>query len=410
MADLPDGEKAPEDGSLPDISMERPLSAYIHVPFCEVRCGYCDFNTYTSDELGPGATPQEYDGELLKEIALAGTVLDGGRPLETVFFGGGTPTYLKAGQLTHILGVLEMVFGFEPGAEISTEANPETVDLAYLQELRAAGFTRVSVGMQSAVPHVLATLDRLHTPERVPHVIGWAREAGLSASLDLIYGTPGESLEDWRTSLSAAIAMSPDHISAYGLGIEPGTKMGQQVKRGLLPNTDPDDLAAKYEIADEMLSAAGYTWYEVSNWAKPGHAARHNLAYWRGDNWWGFGPGAHSHINGTRFWNVKHPRAWAQRLNSGVSPAAAREILSEKERADEQIMLGIRLAEGLPLTAGIAKPGEAPSRADLARRRHKTMVLAADGLLRSDQLALSRMVLTLRGRLLADTVIRELWD
>ncbi|WP_182354044.1 radical SAM family heme chaperone HemW [Flaviflexus huanghaiensis] len=410
MPDLPDGERAPEDGRLPDISMDRPLSAYVHVPFCEVRCGYCDFNTYTSDELGPGATPQEYDGELLKEIALAGDVLDGGRPLETVFFGGGTPTYLDASQLTHILGVLEMVFGFEPGAEITTEANPETVDRDYVQELRDAGFTRVSVGMQSAVPHVLATLDRLHTPERVPRVIEWARDVGLSCSLDLIYGTPGESLDDWQTSLAEAIAMDPDHISAYGLGIEPGTKMGQQVRRGVLPDTDPDDLAAKYEIADEMLSAAGYTWYEVSNWSKPGHAARHNLAYWRGNNWWGFGPGAHSHINGTRFWNVKHPRAWAQRLNSGVSPAAAREVLSEQERAEEQIMLGIRLAEGLPLTAGILRQDASIDPVDLAQRRHKTMLLAADGLLRSDQLARSRMVLTLRGRLLADTVIRQLWD
>lgn len=410
MPDLPEGEEAPTDGSLPDISMDRPFSAYVHVPFCQVRCGYCDFNTYTSNELGPGATPQEYDTELLSEIALASDVLNGGRPLETVFFGGGTPTYLESSQLTHILGVLEMAFGFEDGAEISTEANPETVDENYLAALKAGGFTRVSVGMQSAVPHVLKTLDRLHTPERVPLVIDWARKAGLSASLDLIYGTPGESLEDWRLSLREAISMEPDHISAYGLGIEPGTKMGQQVKRGILPDTDADDLAAKYEIAEELLSAAGYEWYEVSNWSKPGHEARHNLAYWRNWNWWGFGPGAHSHINGTRFWNVKHPRAWSQRLQAGQSPAAGRERLSSEERASEDIMLGIRLAEGLPLTAGLAGPGEAPDRAALAKRRHKTMVLAADGLLRPDMLARSRMVLTLRGRLLADTVIRELWD
>lgn len=410
MPDLPEGEEAPKDGSLPDVSMDRPLSAYVHVPFCQVRCGYCDFNTYTSSELGPGATPREYDSQLLREIALAGAVLDGGRPLETVFFGGGTPTYLASSQLTHILGVLEMVFGIDDGAEVTTEANPETVDEDYLRHLKAAGFTRVSVGMQSAVPHVLATLDRLHTPERVPHVIEWARAAGLSASLDLIYGTPGESLDDWRHSLDEAIAMSPDHISAYGLGIEPGTKMGQQVKRGILPDTDPGDLAAKYEIADELLTEAGYDWYEVSNWAKPGHAARHNLAYWRNSNWWGFGPGAHSHINGTRFWNVKHPRAWSQRLQAGESPAAGREVLSDKERAAEDIMLGIRLAEGLPLTAGLAGAGEAPGRAELAERRHRTMLLAADGLLNSHELARGRMALTLRGRLLADTVIRELWD
>lgn len=410
MPKLPDGVEAPVDGSLPDISMNKPFSAYVHVPFCQVRCGYCDFNTYTSHELGPGATPGEYDNQLLGEIALAGQVLDGGRPLETIFFGGGTPTYLRAGQLAHILGVLELVFGFEDGAEISTEANPETVDEEYLKTLKEAGFTRVSVGMQSATSHVLATLDRLHTPERVPMVIDWARNAGLSTSLDLIYGTPGESLDDWRHSLSEAISMSPDHISAYGLGIEPGTKMGQQVKRGILPDTDPDDLAAKYEIAEEVLSEAGYSWYEVSNWSKPGHEARHNMAYWRNNNWWGFGPGAHSHINGTRFWNVKHPRAWAERLKNDQSPAAAREILSPQERAEEDIMLGIRLAEGLPDTAGLAGPGEAPGRAELAKRRHKTMTLAHEGLLDPRRLANGRMVLTLKGRLLADTVIRELWD
>ncbi|WP_259365207.1 radical SAM family heme chaperone HemW [Flaviflexus equikiangi] len=410
MADLPDGEDAPRDGRLDDVSMERPLSAYVHVPFCQVRCGYCDFNTYTSNELGAGATPREYDTQLLGEIALAGTVLEGGRPLQTVFFGGGTPTFLQASQLAHILGVLDLVFGLEEAAEVTTEANPETVDGDYLHTLKEAGFTRVSIGMQSAVPHVLATLDRLHTPARVPLVRDWARDAGLSASLDLIYGTPGESLDDWRLSLSEAIAMEPDHISAYGLGIEPGTKMGQQVKRGLLPDTDPDDLAAKYEIADSMLSAAGYAWYEVSNWAKPGHEARHNIAYWRNDNWWGFGPGAHSHINGTRFWNVKHPRAWSARLQAGESPAAAREILTPRERAEEDIMLGIRLAEGLPLTAGIAKPGQAPARAALAKRRHVTMLLASDGLLQPHRLAEGRMVLTLKGRLLADTVIRSLWE
>ncbi|MEZ7898895.1 MAG: radical SAM family heme chaperone HemW [Flaviflexus sp.] len=410
MPELPDGEEAPKDGSLPDIAMDRPLSAYVHVPFCQVRCGYCDFNTYTSTELGAGATPREYDTQLLGEIALAGQVLDGGKPLSTVFFGGGTPTFLQASQLAHILGVLELVFGIEEGAEVTTEANPETVDAEYLRALKEAGFTRVSVGMQSASTHVLATLDRLHTPERVPQVITWAKDAGLSSSLDLIYGTPGESLDDWRHSLREAISMNPDHISAYGLGIEPGTKMGQQVKRGILPDTDPDDLAAKYEIADEMLSEAGYSWYEVSNWSKPGHQSRHNMAYWRNNNWWGFGPGAHSHINGTRFWNVKHPRTWAERLKAGESPAAAREILSPEERSEEDIMLGIRLAEGLPLTAGLAGPGEAPNRAALAGRRHKTMLLASDGLLDPTELAGGRMVLTLKGRLLADTVIRTLWD
>lgn len=405
MADLPDGEVAPADGRVPDHSMDRPLTAYVHVPFCRVRCGYCDFNTYTSTELGEGAKPEEYDTEILREIALAADVLEGGRPLSTVFFGGGTPTFLRASQLAHILGVLELSFGFEPDAEITTEANPETLDLDYIKQLKSAGFTRVSVGMQSSVDHVLKILDRVHTPSKVPEVTEMIMGEGLDVSVDLIYGAPGESLDDWRASLESAIALGTPHISAYGLGIEPGTKMGQQVKRGILPPTDPDDLAAKYEIADQMLSEAGYEWYEVSNWAKPGHESAHNRAYWKNDNWWGFGPGAHSHINGTRFWNVKHPRVWAEKLRAGLSPAAAREVLSDAEQAEELIMLGIRTREGLPLTAGM----DPTNKSDLFHRRKVTMELAADGLLDTAELASGRMVLTLKGRLLADTVIRALW-
>lgn len=386
----------------------RPFSAYVHVPFCRLRCGYCDFNTYTSTTLGPGATPAEYHSTVLAEIGAVATELGTTRELSTVFFGGGTPTFLRAAQLANILGSLELAFGLAPGAEVTTEANPETVDERYLAQLKAAGFTRVSVGMQSAVGHVLATLDRQHTPERVPQVIEWARQAGLDTSLDLIYGTPGESLSDWRDSLRAAIDIGPDHISAYGLGIEPGTKMGAQVARGVLPPTDPDDQADKYELAEELLSAAGYRWYEVSNWARPGHEARHNLHYWRGDDWWGFGPGAHSHINGVRLWNIKHPRAYAARLGIAdpigapdpILAVADYEVLTPDQRVDEDIMLGIRLATGIDLDLGVVTGHEA--------RRLAAAELARDGLIEPEALSAGRLVLTLRGRLLADVVIRAL--
>lgn len=388
--------------ALPQLHLSgRPLSAYVHVPFCQVRCGYCDFNTYTSTTLGPGATPEDYDSTLLAEIGAVATELGETPELSTVFFGGGTPTFLRADQLVYILGSLELAFGIAAGAEVTTEANPETVDEAYLAQLKAGGFTRISVGMQSAVPHVLATLDRLHDPQRVPRVIDWARGVGLDTSLDLIYGTPGESLDDWRESLEAAIDIGPTHISAYGLGIEPGTKMGAQVARGILPPTDPDDQADKYELADELLTAAGYSWYEVSNWARPGHEARHNMHYWTNDDWWGFGPGAHSHIGGVRLWNLKHPRAYAAALTKGLA-VDDYEVLTKEQRRSEDIMLGIRLANGLDLYAG--------NPADPARRRAAAEQLAGDGLLEREALDVGRMVLTLRGRLLADVVIREIID
>jgi len=322
------------------------------------------------------------------------------RPVQTVFLGGGTPTILPAGDLVRMLEALRTTWGIAPGAEVTTEANPDSVTPATLAELADGGFTRVSFGMQSAVGHVLRTLDRTHDPERIPDVVAWARAAGLEVSLDLIYGTPGESLEDWRTSLEAALATGVDHVSAYALVVEPGTKMAAQVRRGELPAPDGDDEAAKYELADEMLTAAGLHWYEVSNWARtPAQACQHNLAYWRGHDWWGIGPGAHSHVGGVRWWNVKHPRAYAARLEAGLSPAAGREVLDEESRRLERVLLGVRLAEGLPL-------------ADVdPARRGAVAGLVADGLVDGHaavRRADPRVVLTRRGRLLADTVVREL--
>ena len=353
----PAGEPAPTDGSLPLQARagagRRRLGCYVHVPFCRVRCGYCDFTTYTADELGPaaGASRAGYPDAVLAELDLAARVLTAAglppRPVETVYLGGGTPTLLGPQPLARIVaGVVER-FGLAPGAEITTEANPDSVEPADLDALASAGFTRVSLGMQSAAAQVLAVLDRTHDPSRVPAVVGWARAAGLAVSLDLIYGTPGESESDWRHSVEAALACEPDHVSAYALVVEPGTRLAARVRRGELSPPDDDDLAGKYELGDDLLSAAGLSWYEVSNWARPGHACRHNLGYWRGDDWWGAGPGAHSHVGGVRWWNSRHPGQWGQAVAVGRSPAVAREVLTTAERSTEEVLLRSRLAEGL---------------------------------------------------------------
>ncbi len=408
MPQLPDGETAPDDGALPASAAagarDRAFGVYLHVPFCTVRCGYCDFNTYTATELGGGASQASYAVTAAREVALAARVLDRAglppRQASTVFVGGGTPTVLPAGDLAAMLAAVRDAWGLADDAEVTTEANPDSVTPESLAALAAAGFTRVSFGMQSAVPHVLATLDRTHDPARVPQVVRWAREAGMRTSLDLIYGTPGESLDDWRTSVEAALAAGVEHVSAYALVVEPGTRMGARVRRGELAAPDDDDQAAKYELADDLFAAAGLGWYEVSNWAAtPADACRHNLAYWRGDDWWGIGPGAHSHVGGVRWWNVKHPRAYAARLESGLSPAAAREVLDEDARALERVLLEVRLSSGLPVAA-LSDEG-----------RRAVAGLVADGLVspgpalrREDR----RVVLTRRGRLLADAVVRAL--
>ncbi|MCX6499773.1 MAG: radical SAM family heme chaperone HemW [Arthrobacter sp.] len=405
---LPLGDPAPPDGLLPGQALEgaadRAFGLYVHIPFCAVRCGYCDFNTYTATELGGGASQDAYAGTAVAEVDFAGRVLRASglpeRRLSTVFFGGGTPTLLPAGDLARILAAAIDTWGLEPGAEVTTEANPDSVTPESLQVLADAGFTRVSFGMQSAVPHVLKVLDRTHTPSRVPQVVEWARDAGLAVSLDLIYGTPGESLEDWRYSLETALSYGPDHISAYALIVEDGTKLAAQIRRGEVPGIDDDDHAAKYELADELITAAGLGWYEVSNWARtPEQACRHNLAYWRGDDWWGIGPGAHSHVGGVRWWNVKHPTAYAARLGSHVSPAAGRETLDAETRNVERVMLEARLVTGLaiPSLGGLGDTG-----------RHAVAGLIADGLVDPGEAFKGRLVLTLKGRLLADAVVRRI--
>ena len=399
----PDGEPVPADGSLPQGALAGaaavPFGVYVHVPFCQTRCGYCDFNTYTATELGPGASRADYAASAIQEIQLAARVLDGqAGPVQAVFFGGGTPTLLPAADLAAILRAIDSELGLAPDAEVTAEANPETVDERVLAGLRAGGFTRISLGMQSAVPHVLAVLDRVHRPGRPEQCVAWARAAGFGqVSLDLIYGTPGESDDDWQLSLDRAISAGPDHISAYSLIVEEGTRLAARIRRGELPPPDDDVLADRYLMADDRLTAAGLGWYEVSNWARSAASqCRHNQLYWTGGNWWGAGPGAHSHVGGTRWWNLRHPAAYAQRLAAGQSPGQAREVLTVAEQATERIMLATRLESGCPV-ADLTPGGVAAARRAVA-----------DGLASPAALAAGSVRLTRSGRLLADAVIRGL--
>ncbi|MEV8307869.1 radical SAM family heme chaperone HemW [Streptomyces flavidovirens] len=406
---LPDGEPMPHDGALPAHALagaaERPLGFYLHVPYCATRCGYCDFNTYTATELrgsgGALASRDNYADTLVEEVRLARKVLgDDPRPVRTVFVGGGTPTLLAAGDLVRMLGAIRDEFGIADDAEVTTEANPESVNPAYLEELRAGGFNRVSFGMQSAKQHVLKILDRTHTPGRPEACVAEARAAGFEhVNLDLIYGTPGESDADWQASLDAAIGAGPDHVSAYALIVEEGTQLARRIRRGEVPMTDDDVHADRYLMTESALSAAGFEWYEVSNWATS-DAARclHNELYWRGADWWGAGPGAHSHVGGVRWWNVKHPGAYAQALGDGRSPGAGREVLPAEDRRVERVLLELRLADGCPLSL-LAPAGLAAAERALA-----------DGLLAAEPFGAGRAVLTLRGRLLADAVVRDLVD
>lgn len=401
---LPEGEPAPESGLLPASaavgSADRNFGVYVHVPYCRVRCGYCDFNTYTAEELG-GTSRGDYASQVDWELEFgAGVLRDSGvaeRKVSTVFFGGGTPTLLPATDLAQMLGTIKRVWGLVAGAEVTTEANPDSVDLEYLQTLKAAGFTRVSFGMQSAVPSVLATLDRTHSPERVPQVVAWAREAGLQVSVDLIYGTPGETLADWERSIDAALAMDPDHISAYALIVERGTKLAAQIRRGEVAEPSDDLHAEMYELADARFAAAGYNWYEISNWSRtPETRSRHNLSYWTGEDWWAAGPGAHSHVGGTRWWNVKHPGAYAQRVSAGVSPAHSRELLGGEQRREERVLLETRIADGLAVEVLTD-----------AERGAVAPLIAAE-LIDGRAALRGRIVPTLRGRLLADTVVHQI--
>jgi oxygen-independent coproporphyrinogen-3 oxidase len=394
----PDGAPAPPDGALGPAARaalgRAPLGVYVHVPFCLTRCGYCDFNTYTTGDRGAFVTAA------LAEVGLAARVLRGdgdeggagSAPVRTVFLGGGTPTLLTPAEIGALLEEVDARIGLAPDVEITVEANPDTVDEAVLSALRDRGVTRVSFGVQSVVPHVLAVLERRHEPARALEVIAAATTLGFDGvSADLIYGTPGEGDADWEASLEAVVAAGVDHVSTYGLTIEPGTKLAAQVRRGVVPRPDPDVQARRYAAADAHLRAAGLDWYELASWSRVDAArCRHNVGYWRSHDWWGIGPGAHSHVAGTRWWNVAHPGEYARRLAAGVSPARAREELDDAARRLERVMLELRLRDGLD--AALAD--------DAALDR-----LVADGLIDRHG---GRAVLTLAGRQRADHVTEAL--
>ena len=408
----PTAQTLPEFVSQAVNGTDRTFSLYVHVPFCLSRCGYCDFNTYISPDLGPGASHDTYATTAIQELEFAADTLEKSGvnppPLHSVFFGGGTPTLLPAEDLNAILTRAGQLFGIQQGAEITTEANPDSLTPQVVQELAQGGFNRISMGMQSSVSHVLQVLERTHNPDNVAAATAWIQEAELELSLDLIFGTPGESLADWQRSLDAVLGLRPDHVSAYGLIVEDGTKLAAQIRRGVYLNTDPDDQADKYLATEQRLSEAGYRWYEISNWAyDPAnqgiHKSQHNLAYWRDQDWWGIGPGAHSHMAGLRWWNAKHPAAYASRVLGNISPAIGHAILDDDARLLEKIMLGVRLAEGLDISVLADQDHQAAKQAIA-----ETQVLATQALIETSALEEGRIVPTLRGRLLDDAITRRL--
>ena len=366
------------------------LSYYVHIPYCARRCGYCDFNTYVPSELKEGASLDDVSRDYIDAVLLE---LEGSPRdrVSTIFFGGGTPTLLPPEDLGRVISLIRERNGLENHAEITVEANPDSVDASKLRKLRAAGFNRISLGMQSTTPHVLKTLDRTHNPESVARAVTDARSAGFeSISVDLIYATPGESLDEWRSTIESAMALDIDHISAYSLIVEEGTRLAAQIKRGEVGRPDDDLAADMYTLADTLFQQRGFDWYELSNWSKPGHQSRHNIAYWRNEQWWGLGPGAHSHIGNERFWNIKNPLAYKQRIFGGESVIAEKEILTEQQQRDEEVMLAIRLREGL-----LARPDTAARLNEFVASGH--MSKSGD-----------RYILTLHGRLIADRIVREL--
>jgi len=349
-ATLPHRGAEPGTGSLP-AAPGTPLvdpgsfGVYVHVPFCLTRCHYCDFVTYTGME----GLRRPYAAAVVEEAALAVAALDPEPPpVTSVFVGGGTPTLLPADDLARVLGRLRALLAFAPGAEVTVEANPETVDAAMAAGLARAGVTRVSMGAQSFDERVLATLGRVHDAARVEAAAATLRAAGVPAlNLDLIYGGPGEDDRSWAATLEAAVALEPEHLSAYALTIEPATKFGRLVAAGRMAEPDEDDLADRYDTACAVLAGAGYGHYEVSNWARDGHASRHNLTYWRRGRYLGLGAGAHEFDGTIRRWNLAGVPAYLEAVRDGRRPTEGQERLDPGQARFEALALRLRTAGGL---------------------------------------------------------------
>lgn len=377
------------------------LAFYIHIPYCVKRCGYCDFNTYTPAELqlteGLTQISNSYIDLLIKEIEFAREQVGESAKVPSIFFGGGTPSLMEASDIKRVITAISEQFELEPNAEITLETNPDTVTKEKLKQFYDAGVNRISFGMQSSVLHVLKTLDRTHNPENLPQVTKWANEVGFKEiSVDLIYGTPGESRQDWQQSIDSALALPITHISAYALIVEEGTKLAAQIKRGEIAKPDDDLTAEKYIMADKAFTAAGFNWYELSNWAKNESHSKHNLSYWLGENWWGIGPGAHSHLNGERFWNVKHPNSYKEKIELNQLPIADSEILNKNQIESERLMLSIRLTSGIETKS-------------LNEKQLNNLAGYVDsGHLNHSDWQRGRATLTLDGRLIADRIVREI--
>ena len=377
------------------------LAFYIHIPYCVKRCGYCDFNTYTPAELQLTEEltqiSNSYIDLLVKEIEFARNQVGESAIVPSIFFGGGTPSLMEASDIKRVITAISEQFKLDPIAEVTLETNPDTVTKEKLKQFYDAGVNRISFGMQSSVPHVLKTLDRTHNPDNLPQVTKWATEVGFKEiSVDLIYGTPGESKQDWQQSINSALALPISHISAYALIVEEGTKLAAQIKRGEIAKPDDDLTAEKYIMADKAFTTAGFNWYELSNWAKPNSQSKHNLAYWLGHNWWGAGPGAHSHINGKRFWNVKHPNLYKQKIQANETVILDSEVLKGSQIESERLMLSIRLPQGLEKNT--LNNQQILELTDYVNSGH----------LDQENWNLGRATLTLDGRLIADRIVREI--
>lgn len=394
MAQEPNGDIAPLDGNLEIDSnklLDKPFSVYIHVPYCKKRCGYCDFNTYTPNELDVNDQIETWAIATVKEIEFAKKILKKDLVIDTIFIGGGTPSLLTDKELSYLFDGLKANFNFAKEVEITLEANPDDINDEKITSWIDNKINRISIGMQSSSKKVLQILDRTHDISNIEKSARLLKKHGLTNfSFDLIYGTPGESMNEFQESIEFALSLYPTHLSAYSLVIEPGTKMDNDLKINKIQNVNDDRAADKYLLADEILEKHGFSWYEISNWSLNNLYSRHNLNYWKNNNWWGFGPGAHSHIEGYRWWNLKLPNQWRERLEKKQSPAKGREVLTNEQKISEEIMLSLRLNTGLD--------------------SRKFSSASIDNLLKNDLIYFvgNNFVLTKKGRLLADQVFMQL--